>query len=237
MKICKVERCEAIHWGKGFCKIHYRKFRRYGDPLGFRELKRGVLPCTAPQCPEKYFNKGFCKLHYDRFMKHGMTEKKERIYKVNPEERFHQHYKINQENNCWEWIKPLDKHGYGEIWVHTRKFKSHRYSYILHNGEIPLDRIICHRCGNKICVNPEHLYAGTYKDNVADAIRMREIPIGEDNYLAKLTNSQVKEIKIKLSQGSRNCDLANEYKVNKNRISAIKTGIIWKHIGGENDKI
>lgn len=76
---------------------------------------------------------------------------------------------IDKTETCWNWTKGTSR-GYG-IFFAGKMIKAHRYSYLLHKGAIPKKMIICHKCDNPLCVNPEHLYAGTYKDNAQDRER------------------------------------------------------------------
>jgi hypothetical protein len=86
-----------------------------------------------------------------------------------PEERFFSYIlKGNDSNSCWTWTGLKNKAGYGRLRMEYSDKTAHRYSWELHNGKIPKGKIICHKCDNPTCVNPNHLYAGTHKDNAQD---------------------------------------------------------------------
>ena len=72
------------------------------------------------------------------------------------------------EHNCWNWLARKDGYGYGVIRFNSKSQKAHRVSYIIHNGEIPIGKLVCHKCDNPPCCNPEHLFLGTKKDNALD---------------------------------------------------------------------
>lgn len=78
------------------------------------------------------------------------------------------------EDECWNWIKAVGSHGYGEVRI-VRKSTgkpinegAHRYSFILHGGYIEKGKRICHTCDNKRCCNPKHLWKGTQTQNLED---------------------------------------------------------------------
>ncbi len=110
---------------------------------------------------------------------------------------------------------------------------AHRFSYELHKGQIPAGLIICHACDNPSCVNPDHLFLGTFRDNMDDAIRKNRRPVGESIHCAKLKNADILEIRRRLSlDKSRGITvrIAKDYGVSKSVISDIKRRIIWNCI-------
>ena len=138
--------------------------------------------------------------------------------------------KRNKGTGCLEWTAHK-RRGYGSI-KHEGKLKyAHRLSYELFVGPVPKGALVCHRCDNPACIEPSHLFTGSTLDNVRDKVRKGRQPRGEQINTAKLSESQVREIRKRYSQGGHtHHTLAAEYGVTYGLIGHITTGRIWKHV-------
>lgn len=86
---------------------------------------------------------------------------------------FWSHVRVNERTGCWEWTGGHDKDGYGYFLVRPRLKgldRTHRVSWVIHFGPIPVGLFVLHRCDNPPCVRPDHLWLGTSADNTADMV-------------------------------------------------------------------
>ena len=136
-------------------------------------------------------------------------------------------------SGCWIWMGWLDENGYGKLRVspNTKRIRAHRWSYQLHKGPIPNGKFICHTCDTRSCVNPDHLYVGTAKENNLDRKRRNrggQLKIsGELSKVRKLTKEQVLEIRNLTGSLS---SIAKKFGVGTSQIHRIKTNQHWRTI-------
>lgn len=132
---------------------------------------------------------------------------------------------------CWEWIGG-GSNGYGRFIVDGRPITTHRFSYELHYGTIPENKIVRHRCDNPPCVRPEHLLLGSVQDNVNDKMkrgRHKSSP-GILNGMSSLSEEDVKNIFSDFYLGMNQKNISKKYDVSKQHISDILRGKRWKYL-------
>lgn len=140
-------------------------------------------------------------------------------------ERFRDKWLPHPRTRCWVWIGGADKKGYGRIGDSEGKtYVASRISWEIHNGPIPYQQCVLHRCDHPRCVNPDHLFLGDYQDNSDDQVLKGRQTIGERNGMAKLTWQVVSEIR---RSDERAVDIAKRLHVSQVAISQIRSYQRW----------
>lgn len=147
---------------------------------------------------------------------------------------FKESYRVDPKTGCWNWLRNFSN-GYG---VFERK-RAHRISYKMHNGIIPKNLVICHKCDNKRCVNPNHLFVGTQSDNIQDCWNKgRREPAGavtmdrkgSKHPQATITEEIVLEMRRLKGAGIAMRQIAISFEIPYTTAYCAIVGLSWKHI-------
>jgi len=141
------------------------------------------------------------------------------------QKRFWSKVQIVGSNKCWEWKAHKTPSGYGTFWMNNTNYRAHRVAWMISNGDIPNGLVICHKCDNPSCCNPNHLFMGTVQDNANDELSKGRYPRGENHYACKMSDATVKLIKKHFQTGDLNgVEIAKKYNINHSTAYRIKNG-------------
>jgi hypothetical protein len=146
--------------------------------------------------------------------------------------------KVAKGDGCWEWQACVLRDGYGGFYPYRIsdrtgfKFRAPRFAWELANkANIPAGLHVCHRCDNRRCVRPDHLFVGNRFDNMRDAARKGRLNSerrrGQNRPAAKLTNVAAAEIKRLLLVGESHADLSAEFGISRRVLSKIVKREAW----------
>ena len=130
-------------------------------------------------------------------------------------------------DSCWEWQGPVEPNGYGLSKFERRPERAHRVAFRLASGPVPAGQFVCHRCDNRRCCRPDHLFLGTAAENNADMCLKERQARGETSGAAKLTEVQVKAIRA--DQRQQEC-IAAAYGVSRSLVCMIRQRKLWRHV-------
>lgn len=136
---------------------------------------------------------------------------------------------VRRTSSCWNWTGSVQGNGYGRFGVAGKTIYAHQAGYILQIGPISPGLCVLHKCDNRRCVRPDHLFLGTKKKNAEDCVAKDRQVRGERNGQAKLSERAVKFI---LSRKGRisSCRLGPIFNVHPNTILRIWKGERWKYL-------
>lgn len=137
-------------------------------------------------------------------------------------------YSVKRESGCIEWIGATSKTGYAILNVGGRPTKVSRL--VLGLGGAEPGMFACHRCDNPLCVNAEHLFAGTSKDNVGDSIRKGRFIRGETVGTSKLRSRDIKKIFAARLRNESMQSIAARFNVSSGAIAKVLHRKTWKHL-------
>jgi hypothetical protein len=144
--------------------------------------------------------------------------------------------KIDVSGDCWLWTASTITNGYGHLRINGKLILSHRFVWEFFNGPVPLGLYVLHKCDVRNCVNPEHLFIGTHRDNAIDMFDKGRgyTPKGEGHGRSKLTQEQVSEIRSLYKKGTNvqseysQAALAKKFGVTPGHIHRIVSNRLWK---------
>lgn len=102
---------------------------------------------------------------------------------------------VDAQTGCWNWTKHRNQDGYGGIWYQGKTRRAPRVAYEAFVSSIPDGLLVLHKCDNRACINPDHLFLGTHKENAQDRNRKQRQVQGEKHPNAKLTSETVANYK------------------------------------------
>ena len=137
------------------------------------------------------------------------------------------HYSKPSDAGCWVWQLKLDSYGYGRTNVRSQPVKAHRASYEAFVGPIKAGALVCHRCDNRACVNPDHLFLGTHADNSADMTKKSRQARGARLARSKLSEADVRAIRADARPHSK---IAPLYGVSRTQIRYVRERKVWRHV-------
>lgn len=136
--------------------------------------------------------------------------------------------RVAKSEGCWLWTGPPGSNGYGKVGKPT--ISAHRASWRINIGPIPDGVLVLHRCDNRMCVRPDHLFLGTHAENSADMVAKGRQARGDTNGNRKLCEEDAKGILDYLADGIPGSVTARMFNVSQSTVSAIRKGRLWSYL-------
>ena len=148
------------------------------------------------------------------------------------EERFMSKILVDEKTNCWEYQAKHYYTGYAHFKVNNKTWLAHRFAYETFVGNIQDNLCVLHKCDNRKCVSPKHLFLGTRDENMKDMVKKNRQAKGVLNGRNKLSEIEVMQIKKALIKNKFGLisELSKKYNVSRAVIYDIKQGKRWSHI-------
>jgi hypothetical protein len=148
--------------------------------------------------------------------------------------RFSRH--VRKTDGCWEWTRSLKGAGYGQFVADGKPHYAHRWAWESVHGPIAQEMVVCHKCDNRRCVRPSHLFLGTQKDNIADMYakgrERRGDQTGAKNGMARVKDIDPAQVTALFDAGQRVRDIAPLFGISKSTVSNIVRRQHWSNRNG-----
>lgn len=133
-------------------------------------------------------------------------------------------------DGCWEWLASVScRGGYGQIRRRGKTLKAHRLAFYFGTGRWP-SGLVCHKCDNPRCCNPEHLYEGTHGDNMRDAVLRARMPWGEGRRDSVLTEPTVRHVRLLRAAGHSYAAIGRTTGLARQHVRQVCIGRLWRRL-------
>ena len=225
-------RMRASVWPRALSRQSGRFYGALDTILSYRLPMAKEQTCSVPECGRVCIAKGLCEPHYRKMRRYGDPTVVLQVQHQGKTIAERLELYTQRGPGCWEWLGSRG-HGYGWLGVGNRPRGAHRVAWEVNYGAIPAGLFVLHRCDNRGCVRPDHLFLGTPADNTADMMAKGRNGVNPDplrgmrHSKAKLTDAKVRTIR---ASSDTHTALARRYGVTKQVISAVRKGTTWKHV-------
>lgn len=228
-RICSVEVCGKPAKAKGYCTAHYKRMRRWGDPLLYAPVKEKKT-CSVIDCGLPVNARGLCNKHYPRLKRYGDPAKPVNEHRSKAAWEFLDSAMLCHGSGCLIWPFSTNGSGYATIMFDGEHVLVHRISCVIRHGPSPAGKpLSLHECGNGTigCMAPCCVYWGDDQDNSEDKIRHGFSNRGERHPLAVLTEADVLEIRRLEGLTSRK-QIAIRFGISPDHVKHIHYRHTWK---------
>lgn len=227
-KLCSVEGCDDASHCKNFCKKHYRRYWKHGSVDVCLTNKYDKI-CSVKNCEKPHKAYGLCSMHVERKLKYDDVNKGANFPSQTLIDKLMQH--PPKHDNCIVW--PYSKTNKGYAASSTRRFKD-KYGTAVVSRMLLIEATsnrkglqAAHTCGNSSCVNINHLYWATAKENHADKIKHGTYRYGENHPASKLTE---KDVRLIIEDARSAIVIAKNYNISERHVFYIKQRKTWSHL-------